>query len=121
MPSAPILHYSNSAPNYMKPDSNKSRKDRRSEGNNSPSRRVRPLVDYSFHARTTELPATGARNANRSKRSVIATNFRHLSAEFLGAETTRNYLAELLFFAIIAGVSAWPAVSVVQALAQLTK
>jgi hypothetical protein len=52
---------------------------------------------------------------------VPAPGFRHLSNQFLGAETRRSYVAEFLFFVLIAGVSAWPIVPLVQALAQLTK
>jgi len=52
---------------------------------------------------------------------VFAPGFRDLSNKFLGAETKRNYVAEVLFFAIIVGVSVWPIVSMVQALATLTK
>lgn len=51
----------------------------------------------------------------------FAPGFRNLSNEFLGAETTRSYVAEVLFFAIIVGVSAWPIVSMLQALGQLLK
>ena len=54
-------------------------------------------------------------------RPVFAPGFRDLSNEFLGAETKRSYVAEVLFFAIIVAVSAWPIISMVQALAQLAK
>ena len=60
-------------------------------------------------------------SSRKLPRPVFAPGFRDLSNEFLGAETKRNYVAEVLFFAIIVGVSAWPIVSMVQALAQLTK
>jgi len=76
-----------------------------------------PLTDYAFHSRDLR---TGAA-AGSLKRPVFAPGFRNLSNEFLGAETKRNYVAEVLFFAIIVGVSAWPIVSMVQALAQLMK
>jgi len=54
-------------------------------------------------------------------RPVLAPGFRDLTNEFLGAETKRTYVAEVLFFAIIVGVSAWPIVSMVQTLAQFMK
>ena len=50
---------------------------------------------------------------------VPAPGFRDLSNEFLGAETRRNYIAEVFLFAIIVGVSAWPIALMVQALGQL--
>jgi hypothetical protein len=62
-----------------------------------------------------------ARNNHKPARPVFAPGFRDLSNEFFGAETTRNYVAELLFFVIIVGVSAWPIVSMVRALAHLMK
>jgi hypothetical protein len=54
-------------------------------------------------------------------RPVFAPGFRDLSNEFLGAETKRSYVAEVLFFAVIVAVSAWPIVSMLQALGQLAK
>jgi hypothetical protein len=54
-------------------------------------------------------------------RPAFAPGFRDLSNEFLGAETKRNYVAEVVFFAIMVGVSTWPIVSMARALAELTK
>lgn len=54
-------------------------------------------------------------------RPVFAPGFRDLSNEFLGAETRRSYVAEVLLFAVIVAVSAWPMITMVQALAQLGK
>jgi hypothetical protein len=63
---------------------------------------------------------TGSKGGRLSP-PVFAPGFRNLSKEFLGAETTRSYVAEVLFFAIIVGVSAWPIVTMFQALGQLLK
>jgi hypothetical protein len=63
-------------------------------------------------------PAGRARHLSKP---VFAPGFRDLSNQFLGAETKRSYIAEVLFFAIIVGVSAWPMVSMVQAMAELVK
>jgi hypothetical protein len=60
-------------------------------------------------------------SSRKRSRPVFAPGFRDLSTKFLGAETTRNYVVEVLFFAIIVGVSAWPIVSMVRALAQFMK
>ncbi|PZR74609.1 MAG: hypothetical protein DLM73_07445 [Chthoniobacterales bacterium] len=75
-----------------------------------------PLTDCHFQA-----PASGAGPSHKLARPVFAPGFRDLSNEFLGAETTRSYVAEVLLFAVIVGVSAWPIVSMAQALAQLMK
>jgi hypothetical protein len=78
-----------------------------------------PLTDCHFHASASEGQSTGS--SRTVARPVFAPGFRNLSNEFLGAETKRNYLAEVLFFAIMVGVSTWPIVSMVRALAELTK
>jgi hypothetical protein len=105
----------------MKPTSQISRQPGRpgDESSSSQSHSSRPLTDSHFHA-----PASAGQSADSSRklnRPVFAPGFRDLSNEFLGAETKRNYVAEVLFFAIIVGVSAWPIISMVQAMAQLVK
>jgi hypothetical protein len=77
-----------------------------------------PLTDCHFHAPMREGQSTSSSNVTRP---VFAPGFRDLSNEFLGAETKRNYVAEVLFFAIIVGVSTWPIASMIRALAELTK
>jgi hypothetical protein len=93
----------------------------RFRGEQSPvgSRLQHPFTDYHFHAPGSEAKSGG--NTRKLTRPVFAPGFRDLSNEFLGAEAKRNYLAEVLFFAIIVGVSTWPIVSMVRALAQLMK
>jgi hypothetical protein len=54
-------------------------------------------------------------------RPIFAPGFRDLSNEFLATEAKRNYVAEVLFFLVIVGVSTWPIVSMMQAMAQLPK
>lgn len=78
-----------------------------------------PVTDYHFQA-----PAGDLRTANDRLQlapPVLAPSFRHLSSEFLATEMKRDYLAEASFFAVFVGVSAWPIVSMLQALAQLVK
>jgi hypothetical protein len=103
----------------MKPTSQLSRQPARHGGEQSPSRlrSNHPLIDYSFHAPASEVKP-GARKLSQP---VFAPGFRDLSNEFLGAETKRSYVAEVLFFAIIVGVSAWPIVSMLQAMTQFIK
>ena len=103
----------------MKPISHISQQPSRLDGEPSPSRQhsKQPLTDYHFH---TDEMAGGGKDGRLSP-PVFAPGFRDLSNEFLGAETRRTYVAEVLFFAIIVGVSAWPIVSMVQALGQLLK
>jgi hypothetical protein len=105
----------------MKPTSESPRHVSRSDKKGSQPRPAHPLIDYSYQTLPATLPADRARNHSEPKRSVLASRFRQISREFFGAETTRDYVAEFLFFAIITGVSAWPIVSMVQALALLIK
>jgi hypothetical protein len=103
----------------MKPISHISRQFGRLAGERSPvqlrSRQL--LTDYHFH--TNGMPAGGT--GGRLSPPALAPGFRKLSYEFLGAETRRSYVAEVLFFAIIVGVSVWPIASMLQALGQLLK
>lgn len=103
----------------MKPNSKISRQPARHDGERSavPHSSHQPRTDCHFH--TNEMPA-GSKGGKLSP-PVFAPGFRNLSNEFLGAETRRSYVAEALFFAIIVGVSAWPMVSMVQALGELLK
>jgi hypothetical protein len=104
----------------MKPKSQISRPTSRTDrqGSFRPDSRY-PLIDYSFHP--AQRPANRARSNHRPSQKVFAPGFRDLSNKFLGAETTRNYVVEFLFFAVITSVSAWPIVSMAQALAQWMK
>jgi hypothetical protein len=107
----------------MKPNSQISRQSSRLDEEGSPSRprSNHPFTDYHFHAPASERQASGAGGSHKLARPVYASGFRDLSNKFLGAETTRNYVAEVVFFTIIVGVSAWSVVSMVQALARLMK
>jgi hypothetical protein len=107
----------------MKPNSQLSRQPSRLDEARSSSRQTsnHPSTDYRFHAPTSELQAVRAGSSQKRTRPVFAPGFRDLSNEFLGAETKRSYVAEVLLFAVIVAVSAWPMVSMVQALAQLAK
>jgi hypothetical protein len=106
---------------YMKPTSQVSRQPGRlaDESSSSQSHSSHPLTDYHFHAPSKAGQSSGS--LGKLTRPVFAPGFRDLSNEFLGAETKRNYVAEVLFFAIIVGVSMWPIISLVQAMAQLVK
>ena len=105
----------------MKPTSQVSRQPGRfdEERSSLQSHSTHPLTDYHFQAPTREVQSDGS--SRKVTRPIFAPGFRDLSNEFLGAETKRNYVAEVLFFAIIVGVSTWPIVSMVRALAEFVK
>ena len=83
-------------------------------------RRNFPSTDYSYQSTAkpgdSSLPIAG--NADRI--SKLRT-FRKLSSEFFGTETSRDYVTELALFALIAGVSAWPIISMIAALYRMLK
>jgi hypothetical protein len=85
----------------------------------SRSHSTHPPTDCHFQASASEGQSTGT--SRTVTRPAFAPGFRDVSNEFLGAETKRSYVAEVLFFAIMVGVSTWPVVSMVRALAELTK
>jgi hypothetical protein len=47
--------------------------------------------------------------------------FYKLSNEFLGAERSWDYVAELLFFILITGIAAWPVVSMLIAVTRMIR
>src|SRR6266496_5073772 len=75
-----------------------------------------PLTDYNYRpTRKAEAISPAGRPAIKSPA------FHKLSSEFFGAETSRDYVAELLFFVLITGVAAWPVVSMLIAVTRLIR
>jgi len=75
-----------------------------------------PLTDHNFHA-TAETQTSSCATLTATESPA----FYKLSAEFFGAETNRDYLAELILFTLITGVSAWPIISMIVALTRLVR
>ena len=75
-----------------------------------------PLSDYNFQT-TVEPPASSSAALPATKSSA----FYKLSSEFFGAETSRDYVAELLLFMLITAVSAWPIISSIVAVIRLLR
>ena len=75
-----------------------------------------PLTDYNYHptAESQVNPSVG-RPATKSPA------FHKLSSEFLGGETSRDYVAELLFFILISGLAAWPVMSMLIAVIRMIR
>ncbi len=75
-----------------------------------------PLTDYNYRptAESQVHPSVG-------RRATKSPAFHKLSSEFLGAETSRDYVAELLFFILITGIAAWPVVSMLIAVIRLIR
>ena len=60
-------------------------------------------------------------NSSVGWRPTKAPAFHKLSSEFFGAETSRDYFAELLFFILIAGIAAWPIMSMLIAVIRMIR
>jgi hypothetical protein len=75
-----------------------------------------PLTDYNYHP-TAETQV----NSSARWRATKSPAFHKLSSEFLGGETSRDYVAELLFFILITGIAAWPVVSMLIAVVRMIR
>jgi hypothetical protein len=74
-----------------------------------------PLTDYNYH------PTAESQVDSSVWRTTKSPAFHKLSSEFLGGETSRDYVAELLFFILITGIAAWPVVSMLIAVIRLIR
>jgi hypothetical protein len=81
-----------------------------------PGRKSFPLTDYNYHP-TAESQV----NSSALWRTTKSPAFHKLSSEFLGGETSRDYLAELLFFIVITGIAAWPIMSMLIAVVRMIR
>ena len=102
----------------MKPIVQISHKQRGSRRDNRARRHHQsfPLTDYNYRP-TVEAEASSLAGRPATK----APAFHELSSEFLGAETSRDYFAELLFFVLIIGLAAWPVVSMLIAVVRMIR
>ena len=75
-----------------------------------------PLTDYNYRP-------TAETQVNRSAGwpATKSPAFHKLSSEFLGAEKSRDYVGELLFFIVITGVAAWPIMSMLIAVIRMIR
>ena len=82
-------------------------------------RPLHPVIDYHFHAPAGDLRA--ANDRLHLAPPALTPSFRKLSSDFFATEVKRDYVAEASFFGVLVGVSAWPMISLVAAMAQLVK
>jgi len=74
-----------------------------------------PLTDYSYQSNVE----TAAQLSVISQKGISELRtFRKVSRDFLGAEAGRDYIAEVILFACISCVAAWP---IAIAIHQLTR
>jgi hypothetical protein len=75
-----------------------------------------PLTDYNYR-QTAKTQV----NSSAGWRATKSPAFHKLSSEFLGSETSRDYVAELLFFILITGIAAWPIMSMLVAVIRMIR
>ncbi len=75
-----------------------------------------PLTDYNYHP-TAETQV----NSSADWQATKSPAFHKLSSEFLGTEASRDYVAELLFFVLITGITAWPIMSMLIAVVRMIR
>ena len=75
-----------------------------------------PLTDYNYRP-TAEAEAI----STAGQPAIKSPAFHKLSSEFLGAETSRDYVAELLFFVLITCLAAWPVISMLIAVVRMIR
>jgi hypothetical protein len=102
----------------MKPTPQISRNQRGSPRNKRARRGNRTVLPTDYNYRPTAETQLSS-SAGQSAAKLPA--FHKLSSEFFGAETSRNYIAELLFFVLIVGIAAWPIVSTLIAVIRLVR
>jgi|SRR6266513_3354084 len=93
----------------------KQRGSRRDDGTRRSNRRLL-LTDYNYRP-TAESQV----NSSDGWRATKSPAFHKLSSEFLGGETSWDYVAELLFFILITGLAAWPVMSMLVAVIRLIR
>jgi len=102
----------------MKPTPQISHNQRGSGRDNGTRRSNRRLLltDYNYRPTPeTQMGSSASRPATRSP------GFHKLSSEFFGAEMSRDYIAELLFFILITGIAAWPVISMLIAVIRMIR
>jgi len=75
-----------------------------------------PLTDYNYRP-TAEAEAISP----AGRPAIKSPAFHKLSSEFLGAETSRDYVAEFLFFVLITCLAAWPVMSMLIAVVRMIR
>jgi hypothetical protein len=86
----------------------------------SPRHGTFPFTDYNFQS-SADAGSVSSCLPGKTRRASELHRFWKLSSEFLGDETTRDYVKEGILFSIIVAVSAWPIFSMIVALARLVR
>lgn len=104
----------------MKPTHHISFDLRRLEVNRALPRGRKQFPPTEFHYRAIAEPRGGA-SAKSNRCLLELRTFREVATRFSGSEARRMFVAELVLFLLITGVSAWPIMSMIAALRQMLK
>jgi hypothetical protein len=74
-----------------------------------------PLTDYNYH------PTADAEGISPAGQPAVKSPAFHKLSSELGAETSRDYVAELLFFVLITCLAAWPIMSMLIAVVRMIR
>ena len=74
-----------------------------------------PDIDFRFQETPQENPGF----SGKAPKKFSAAGFHRLSSRYIARETNRHFLTDALVFGVIVGVSAWPIVSMIRAIAPL--
>jgi len=102
----------------MKPIPQINHNQRGSRRDNSARIGKRRLLPTDYNYRPTPETQMGF---SADQRAAKLPAFHKLSSELLGAERSRDYVAELSFFILITGIAAWPLVSMLVAVTRLIR
>jgi hypothetical protein len=75
-----------------------------------------PLTDYDFQPNVEAKPVSSS-----ALPKTKAPAFHELSREIFAVKTTRDYIAELLVFALVAGIVAWPVIAALHAITRMVR
>ena len=85
-------------------------------GDQFTKRRAWKFPDIDFHFQETRR----ASDSSSGKPDNFSTDgFHRLSSRYITKETSRAFVADAIIFGMIVGVSAWPIISMIQALVHL--
>jgi len=74
-----------------------------------------PEIDFHFQETPRENPGF----SGKGPRKFNSAGFHRLSSRYIARETNRHFLADAAVFGVIVGVSAWPIISMIRAIAPL--
>jgi len=86
-------------------------------GDRFPARRSGKFPDIDFHFQ--ETPRENPGFSGKTPRKFNSAGFHRLSSRYIARETNRHFVTDAVVFGVIVGVSAWPIISMIRAIAPL--